>query len=95
MHEDEHTESKATVQRQFDFEGIDPSMAVVQTLAEATEQPPLQVETLFDYIDPDALDTLLRSSGHGDFEPVTSVVFSIEERTVTVGCDGFVVVAGP
>jgi len=53
------------------------------------------VETLLDDIGPDVLVPLLRSNGHSNFEPATCVVFSVEERTVTAGCDGFVVVAGP
>jgi hypothetical protein len=95
MKDDEYTESGTTVRRQFDFQGTDPSMAVIQTMADVTEQAPTELETLFDHIDPDSLNTLLLSSDNAGFEQATTVTFSVEDRTVSVASDGFVVVTHP
>ncbi|MFD1647812.1 HalOD1 output domain-containing protein [Haloarchaeobius litoreus] len=90
MQDDSQTNTGNTERQQYDFEGTNPAVAVIQTLADATGEEPTELESLFDHIDPDALNTLLLSSnGSG---PVTTVSFTVADRRVKVGCDGFVVV---
>lgn len=48
-----------------DADGLSPSERVVETVAEATATDPLELEPLYDVIDPDALDRLFRP-GRGD-----------------------------
>lgn len=90
MQEDSHMSTENTEGRQYDFDGTDPTVAIVQTLADVTGEEPTEVESLFDHVDPDALNTLLLSSnGSGH---VTTVSFTVTDRRVNVGSDGFVVV---
>jgi len=68
----------------FDGGGPAPSIAVAETLETALDG---KVDPLFDYVDPDALDTFVTEAS----EPVT-VRFDVEDATVTVHGDGRVLV---
>ena len=92
MQDDSHTKTGEIERQQYDFDGTDPAVAVVQTLADATAREPTEIESLFEHVDPDALNTLLLSSNGSENGHVTTVTFTVEDRQVSVGCDGFVVV---
>ncbi|MFC7137892.1 HalOD1 output domain-containing protein [Halobaculum litoreum] len=64
-----------------------PSTGVVVAVAEATDREPEALPVLNDYVDGDALDTLLTESP-GDAE----VSFTYGEATVRVSADGPIVV---
>ncbi|RQG92560.1 HalOD1 output domain-containing protein [Natrarchaeobius chitinivorans] len=60
------------------------SVQVVETIADHLETTPLEADfTLAEYVEPDALDTLLES----DTEQLV-VAFTLEELLVTVANDG-------
>ncbi|AWB28721.1 hypothetical protein HARCEL1_11815 [Halococcoides cellulosivorans] len=67
-----------------------PSTAVVETVAYATDRDPTTLDPLYEAIDPDALDRLIRSSADRSAEAV--VRFSYLDCTITVRADGTVVV---
>lgn len=92
MREHSHTSTGTTERQQYDFEETAPAMAVVQTLADATGEQPTEIESLFDHVDPDALNSLLRSSNSSNPDEPTTVSFTVSDRHVNVGCDGFIVV---
>ncbi|WP_256301041.1 HalOD1 output domain-containing protein [Haloarchaeobius salinus] len=92
MQHDSQTGTGETERQQYDFEGTDPTVAVIQSLANATGEDPTELESLFGHIDPDALNTLLLSSNRSDHDQVTTVSFTVDGQHVNVGCDGFVVV---
>jgi len=67
-----------------DGDGYSPSVAVAETLETALDG---WDEPLFDYVDPDALDSLV-----GDPASSVTVRFDVEAATVTVRGDGRVFV---
>lgn len=69
-----------------------PSMQVLETIAEAEGTDPEQLTPLYSAIDPDALDALIDVRGTSQ-TGVDRVVFSYEGYTVTVTGDGRVDVA--
>ncbi|WP_411964818.1 HalOD1 output domain-containing protein [Haloferax sp. YSMS24] len=75
----------------FDWSSVRPSAAVVEVYAVATNQNPSVLDPLFEFIDPDALDTLVRSSVSASADDVT-VSFTVADRRVTVDSSGLVVV---
>ncbi|AZH26111.1 HalOD1 output domain-containing protein [Haloplanus aerogenes] len=68
----------------FDDDGVVPSVVVAETLEATLDE---QIEPLFDYVDPDALDNLV-----SDPSVAVKVTFDVEEATVTVHSDGRVFV---
>jgi hypothetical protein len=71
----------------FDATDRSPSVAVATTVATVLDGVP---RPLFDYVDPDALDTLLVDSAAS-----TTVTFDVDGATVTVRGDGRVFVRPP
>ena len=66
------------------------SEAVILAVSEATETDPIELEPLYDYVDPDALDRLFRTRG-GLASRQGTVVFTMDGCEVTVHADGTVV----
>lgn len=79
------TGNTATALDQETFEET-PSMLIVQAVAETTGQDPLEMTPIYEYVDTDALDTLL-DSGEGA-TPVIRVKFEYEGCLVKVTADG-------
>ena len=80
------------IRAEYDWTSTTPSTAVVETVAVASDREPARLEPLYETIDPDALDALIRSNG---VEPVgdgITVRFEIAGQTVTVRGSGAVVV---
>lgn len=64
-----------------------PSAAVIQAVANASDEDPREMEPLYDAIDPDALDALVRSAeDHGGTE--LTLEFSYNDCWVRLGDDG-------
>lgn len=59
-----------------------PSERVIDAVAETTERDPTELPPLYDTLDPDALDALLRTGFDG------TVSFTFAGCSVTVGDDG-------
>ena len=80
------------IRAEYDWTSTTPSTAVVETVAVASDREPTRLEPLYEAIDPDALDALIRSNG---VEPVgdgITVTFEVAGQTVTVHGSGAVVV---
>lgn len=71
-------------------ESTDLSVAVIETLAEAREESPVEMEQpLYDVVDPDALDRLFTAD---DADAVGRVVFELGAHEITVHSDGDILV---
>ncbi len=86
------TDETATVQMHYDWTTIEPSMAIVETIAAVAACRPTDVNPLFEVTDPDAIDALVtpaRKVLDGD----VSVSFRFDAHEVTVRGDGTVSVS--
>jgi hypothetical protein len=79
------------IHKQYDWSDTDPSIAVVKTVAAATNREPTELKPLYEILDPDALDELIRSDGRPTATD-TSVSFIWDRCNVTVNSSGDVVV---
>ena len=71
------------VSAEYDWSSVPPSTAVVEAIASATGREELTLESLYESIDPDALDALLRSNSERTTEKVTiSFVYACHNVTV-------------
>jgi len=77
-----------TIHTQYDWTETNPSIAVIETVAVAVDREPTELELLYDFIDPDAFDILVQTSGS---EAVT-VSFHYASQQVTVHGTGDVIV---
>ena len=72
-------------------DGTDPSVAVIQVLAEARGVGVEEIEQpLYDVVDPDALDRLFTDRSHANVG--SRVVFEFDAHEVTVHADGDILV---
>ena len=85
-------ESGRTVRQTVDWSTVSPSTAVAELVAEATDSDPAAIGPLYDAIDSDALDALVRHRG-GSTDCV--VTFPYDGVEVTVSGDGEVLVTVP
>ena len=72
-----------------------PSLAVVSVVADVTDNGPLELEPLYNSIDPDALDGLFQMSRAGPSRTGGQVSFTFEGCDVVVHGDRQVVVKPP
>jgi hypothetical protein len=72
-----------------------PSLVVISTVADATDNDPTEIEPLYSVIDPDALDSLFQTSPAGPLRPGGQVSFCLERCDVVVHGDRKVVVKPP
>lgn len=86
----EQGETVAPVRAHFDWSSTTPAEAVVQTVAVAADRDPAALEPLYDAVDPDALNALVR--GDGKLTDSVTVTFVYADRQVTVHGTGEVVV---
>lgn len=85
------SERSATRQR-FDWSTVRPTTAVIETVAQATDEDPIDLDRLSSAVDPDALDklvTLTGPSAQGDVQ----TTFTYEGHVVTVRSSGLIAVA--
>src|SRR6056297_3548986 len=73
-----------TIRAQFEWASTAPSTAVIETIAIALDCDPTTIEPLYESIDPDALDALLRSNGSLATANDVTVSFVVADRQVTV-----------
>lgn len=74
----------------LDYHHDSPSLRVIDALADATDTDPLELDPLYDAIDPEALDQFVR----GDAGDSVSVQFVYDGHAVEVQGNGSVVVDG-
>ncbi|MDQ2051827.1 HalOD1 output domain-containing protein [Natronolimnohabitans sp. A-GB9] len=72
----------------LDYHNDSPSLSVIEALADELETDPVELEPLYHFVDPEALDQLFQEGTHGDVR----VEFVYGDHTVAVQGDGTVVV---
>lgn len=90
--DDSSLETDGTVQAEFDWDSVEPSTAVVETISVAANADPSTIKPLYGSIDPDALDELVRSNRTGSADTATTVSFTFAGHEVTLYSNGTVVV---
>lgn len=75
------------VSRQFDFAETAPSQAVVRAVSAVTDTEPTSLQPLYESVDPEAVDRLLRSGDAG-----MELTVRYLDYHVTLGGDGRVAV---
>ena len=81
--------SDATIRR-YKWDAVPPSVAVVETVSDATGIDPIELPTLNDSIDTDALDALCSGDSRDTREITVSFLYA--DCEVTVLADGTVLV---
>ena len=86
------TDADGGIRAEYNWSSVNPSTAVVKTVAIATNRGPTTLEPLYKSVDADALDALLDSDGFRSTDEVTTVSFAFAGHDVTVQSDGIVVI---
>ena len=81
-----------TVRAQYDWAVTPPPTAVIETIAAALDRETTALEPLYEPVDPDALNALLRSNGSSTTPDDLTVRFTVADRQITVHDSGDVVV---
>lgn len=81
-----------TVRSQYDWSTISPSTAVVETVAVAVDRETTELDTLYDSLEPDALDTLIQKSSSSPALSPVRVTFTFADRHIVVDSEGEIVV---
>ncbi|MFC7018096.1 MULTISPECIES: HalOD1 output domain-containing protein [Haloarcula] len=89
---DEAAQTGQLTRRRFDWSAVDPSTAVAELLADAADCEPDEIGPLYDTVDSDALDSLVR---HGESAADCTVTFPHDGFEVSVSGDGEVLVDAP
>lgn len=84
-------ESRDSISAAYDWSTTSPTAAVVETVAAVTGREPTQLDPLFDSLDPEALDALVRSNGRGPNESDVTVAFAFAGHDVRVSGRGVAV----
>lgn len=79
------------IHKQYEWDAVDPSIAVVKTVAAATDREATALKPVYEVLDPDALDALVGEHGV-QTATEASVSFIYEQCKVTVNSSGDVVV---
>lgn len=80
----EFSEESGAYTATYDQEATAPSMAVISAVADALDADPLELDPLFDTLDTDALDNLLREDGGSPIH----VSFAFAGCEITMSGDG-------
>lgn len=75
---------------QYDWDATEPTTAVVWTLADALDQEPERIGHLYEHLDADALDAIIRTDASSP--KTTSVSFTVSCYEVYVDSTGCVTV---
>lgn len=81
-----------TVRTTYDWSTMTPSTGVIETIAVAADREPMAIDPLYETLDPDALDRLIRSSETQSNDEGTTVQFVFAGYDVTVQSNGTVAV---
>jgi len=92
----DHSETQSatthTIRADYDWTAIPPSTAVIETVAVALDREPTATQPLYEAVDPDALNTLIRSTDSDPTGEEVTVSFRFAGQSVTVHGGGSVVV---
>lgn len=86
-----HGPDDGRICHRYDWSETDPSAAVVETIAVATNTVPTETDPLYDVIEPDALNTLF-DPAWGHTPPELRVTFDYDDLLVTVAATGTITV---
>lgn len=86
------SDEREPIRAEFDWSEVTPSTAVVETVAIAADREPTVLEPLYETIDPDALDMLIRSMETSSIDGNATVTFALDAYELTVQRDGVIVV---
>jgi hypothetical protein len=81
------TSKASRTSAEYDWSSVPPSTAVVEVIASAVGGEELALESLYESIDPDALDALLRTGDEHTTEKIT-VSFVYASHDVTIHSSG-------
>ncbi|NHN42027.1 hypothetical protein G9C85_10350 [Halorubellus sp. JP-L1] len=84
--------ARDAIRETFDWSETDPSNAVVKLVAADLNRDPLDIESLYERVDPDALDAIVTTTGTDTDRSTVTVSFTYADRFVTVDATGTVVV---
>ena len=90
--DDPASEDDGTIRAEFDWSSRTPSEGVIETVAIAADAEPTAIDPLYNSVDPDALDALVRSNGRGPKTGDVTVTFTLDGHEVQVRSDGVVIV---
>jgi len=79
------------VRETFDWSETHPSTAVVEVVAADLGRDPLEFESLYERVDPDALDAIVTTTGTNTDRSTVTVSFTFADRSVTVDATGTVI----
>lgn len=91
----EHDPESNTYRAAFDGSAESPSTAVVSVVATVADRDPLEMESLYSVVDPDALDTLMNPVRADPSRGDTHVGFTLDGHEVTVHSYGVISVRPP
>jgi hypothetical protein len=80
------------VRARYDWASTPPSTAIVETIAEATGNNPTSLNPLYESVDPDALNALLRSVPSSTAGRDLRISLSVDGHGITIYGDGDIVV---
>ena len=83
---------RGTVRAQYEWASTPPPIAVIETVTVALDRKETTFGPLYESVDPDALDALLRSNGSSATPGELTVTLTVADRQVTVHGSGEVVV---
>ena len=83
---------RGTVHARYDWAVTPPPIAVIETIAVALDRETEAFGPLYESVDPDALDVLLRSNASSAAPNDLTVRFTVADRQITVHSSGDVVV---
>ena len=81
------TESER-VRFEYDWTTTSPAVAIIETVAAAADSDPEDLEPLYDWVDPDAIDALFEDSSDTPHRSRLFVSFTYAGYEVTIGEDG-------
>lgn len=88
----QRTDGSNAIRTEFDWSVVPPSTAIVETVAARSGREPTTMNPIYDTVDTDAIDALIRSAERGASKEETSISFEFADHDVTVRSDGSVVV---
>lgn len=89
---EETRESAAAIRDEYEWSSTAPSTAIIEALAIATDCKPQELDPLYDSVDPDAVNTLVRSNASKSTDSISTISFTHAGHDVTIHSDGELVV---
>ncbi|KZN25095.1 hypothetical protein A4G99_00740 [Haladaptatus sp. R4] len=85
--EDDSEADSNTTRVQYDWSSTSPSIAIAETIATIENRPQSELEPLYEHVDPDSLDSIVRPRT-SEFGGESTVSFEYYGYHVTIRSDG-------